>query len=71
MSRSRAYRRHKQAVKLARRYWILKHVVQLPPEWLHPQSVHFHVRCNCWEEPRASALARRRDERSWRREWGV
>jgi len=66
--RSRAYRRHTRAVKLARRYRILRsfseHYVNLTP-----RAMHYHLRCNCWDDPREQAMRRRREERAWRREW--
>jgi hypothetical protein len=66
--RTRAYRRHKRAVKLARRYRILTHVAAIPPIGLRPQQMHAHLRCNCFDDPRESAIRRRREERAWRAE---
>lgn len=72
MPRSRAYRRHKRAVKLARRYRIM--LSGHGQSWyrdhpLTPRAMHAHLACNCFDEPRASALDRRRSERQWRQEW--
>lgn len=72
--RSRAYRRHKRAVKLARRYRIMRTYDSMG--WwrdhrLTPQAMNAHINCNCFEDPREEIILRRRDERAWRREWDV
>lgn len=67
--RSRAYRRHKRAVKLARRYRIMQSMSSWYDSRLNPRMMHAHIRCNCFEDPRESILRRRRDERAWRQEW--
>jgi hypothetical protein len=66
MPRTRAYRRHQRQVKLARRYRILVSVYSCSPADLSPKAMTWHLRCNCFDEPNASSLRRRRDEREWR-----
>lgn len=66
MSRSRAYRRHKRLVKLARRYRILR-AVSIESD-LCPRYMAFHLRCNCFDDPREHGRGRRTiEERNWQR----
>ena len=68
MPRSRAYRRHKRRVKLARRYRILRTVVDAGETALYPQCMDAHIRCNCFDDPRAHGRGRRTiEERTWKR----
>lgn len=71
MPRTRAYRRHKRHVKLARRNRILSYAYA--NSWIDhyrgpadPRDMNAHIRCNCWDDPRAHAIERRRQERAWR-----
>jgi hypothetical protein len=66
MPRPRAYRRHQRQVKLARRYRILASVTSCSPADLSPKAMMWHLRCNCFDEPDANSLRRRRAEREWR-----
>ena len=67
MPRSRAYRRHKRRVKLARRYRILQAVDALDVD-LCSQCMESHIRCNCFDDPRAHGRGRRTiEERDWQR----
>jgi hypothetical protein len=71
MPRTRAYRRHKRRVKLARRDRILAAAVASSRTEhyrgpVDPRDMNAHIRCNCWDDPRVSALRRRREERAWR-----
>lgn len=67
--RSRAYRRHKRAVKLARRYRLMLSHSSWWADHLTPKLMHAHLRCNCFEDPREQAIRRRREQRAWRRDW--
>jgi hypothetical protein len=71
MPRTRAYRRHQRDRALARAYRVVLtyHSRDEAVRWdqLRPQARHFHWRCNCWDDPHASALRRRREEREWRK----
>lgn len=69
MPRTRAYRRHKRRVKLARRHRIVKHSASWAfsgPFPIPPQVMHWHFRCGCFDH-RETTLRRRREEREWRR----
>ena len=67
MPRSRAYRRHKRRVKLARRTRIL-HAVEALDVDLGTRCMEFHIRCNCFDDPREHGRGRRTIEgRHWKR----
>ena len=67
MPRSRAYRRHKRRVKLARRYRILRAVGTIDVD-VDTRCMEFHARCNCFDDPREHGRGRRTiDERTWKR----
>ena len=67
MPRSRAYRRNKRSVKLTRRYRILRAVAAIEDDPC-PRFMAFHIRCNCFDDPRAHGRGRRTiDERTWKR----
>ena len=57
----RAHRRHKRAVKLARRYRILN-AYGLSPSQPDPRAMHFHLNCNCWEKMEGDRHRRARRE---------
>lgn len=67
MPRSRAYRRHKKAVKIDRQLRIINAVLHWPGRWPDSRILNAHINCHCWEDPRERTLRRRRDERAWRR----
>jgi hypothetical protein len=66
MPRTRTYRRRQRAVKLARRYRIVREVIWSLDSEPDPRWRHWHLNCSCfeWETRRAE---RTRLEREWRR----
>ena len=66
MPRTRAYRRHKRQIKLARRYRITEDVLGCLPTHRDPRQRHLHIRCNCFDDPRERGHRRRCGERAWR-----
>ena len=64
MPRTRAYRRHKRHVKLARRYRLLAYE---PERVGDRRAMNAHIRCNCFDDPREHSSGRRTiKEREWR-----
>lgn len=67
---ARALRRHKRAVKLQRRYSILKNGLRYKPEELTPKCRHWHINCGCMGAKDREG-DRTREERQWRKVEGV
>jgi hypothetical protein len=62
MPRSRAYRRYKRYIKLARRYRLLEALTVGHPGEMDPRALHWHIRCGCFADKRAGRRERRRRE---------